>query len=106
MPDLISHLTLDLFQQLLQPLLARVRLRPPDPQALSLIRLGDEVEVHVVHDLVRHAAVVLQDVVLVCAGCAGDPGGDGKEFGQLVVGDVGEFGAVVFGDDELRGEGG
>jgi hypothetical protein len=58
-------------------------------------------DVDVVDLLVCETAVVLQDVVLLGSGGAGDLGGDGKEVGEAVVGDVGQGAAVVFGDDEL-----
>lgn len=56
---------------------------------------------YVVDQLVRDAAVVLQDVVVLAADGLGDLLGDGQNLGQLVVGDVVQLGAVVFGDDEL-----
>lgn len=58
-------------------------------------------ETYVVDHLVRDAAVVLQDVVVLAADGLGDLLGDGQDLGQLVVGDVVQLGAVVFGDDEL-----
>jgi hypothetical protein len=58
-------------------------------------------DVDVVDLLVCETAIVLQDVVLLGSGGAGDLGGDGKEVGKAVVGDVGQGAAVMFGDDEL-----
>ena len=57
---------------------------------------------HVVHLLVRQPPVVLQDIVVLAARRGGDFLRDGQQFRERVVGDVGQFGAVVFGDDELR----
>lgn len=56
---------------------------------------------YVIDNLVRDAAVVLQDVVVLAADGAGDARGNGQDLGQLVVGDVVQLGAVVLGDDEL-----
>lgn len=62
--------------------------------------------VHVPDLLVRQLAVVLQDVVVHGARGDGELLGDGEKLGEGVVGDVGEFLAVVFGDYELVGGGG
>jgi hypothetical protein len=59
-------------------------------------------DMDVVDLLVRETAVVLQDVVLLGSGGAGDLGGDGKEVGEAVVGDVGQSATVMLGDDELE----
>lgn len=84
-----SDLRLDLLQILLQPLLPWICLRPFNAQALALIRFGNEVEMYMIYHLMCHSTVVLQDIVLFCAGCAGDFGCDGEEFAERVVGDVG-----------------
>lgn len=60
-------------------------------------------KVHMIHDLMRNPAIVLQDIVVLDALCYGNLLRDGKYFGKLVVWDIVEFGAVVFGDDELEG---
>lgn len=95
------HLALDLFQQLCQLALVRLLGRPLDAQSLGLVGLRNEVEMHVVDDLVRDAAVVLQDVVVGEVLRDGDFLGDGQQLRELVVGNVVQFCAVVFGDDEL-----
>ena len=99
---MLLHLAPDLLQQLLQ--LAHVRLlrRPLDAQPLLLVRLRDEVEVHMIDLLVSNAAVVLQDVVVLDALRNRNLLRHGQHLGQLVVGDVMQLSAVVFGDDELR----
>ena len=56
---------------------------------------------HMVDDLVGDAAIVLQDVVVLDVLGDGDLLGDGQDLGELVVGDVVQLCAVVFGDDEL-----
>lgn len=63
--------------------------------------VGGGVLSYVIDNLVRDAAVVLQDVVVLAADGAGDARGNGQDLGQLVVGDVVQLGAVVLGDDEL-----
>lgn len=55
---------------------------------------------NVVDHLVRHAAVVLQDVVLVCARCDGDLLGHGKQLGQVLVWHIVQLGTVVLGDHQ------
>lgn len=45
--------------------------------------------------------VVLQNVVVFDTLCDGDLLRDFEDFGELIVGDVVQFGAVVLGDDEL-----
>lgn len=60
-------------------------------------------KVDVVDDLVGGPAIVLQDVVVGGARRDGEFLEHGQHFGHLVVGDVVEFGAVVFGDDQLLG---
>jgi hypothetical protein len=95
------HLTLDLLQQLVQLTLVSLRSRPVDTQAFSVVRLRDQVEVYVVHHLVRNASVVLQDVVVLDVLRDSYLLRDRKHFGKLVVGYVVELFAVVFGDDEL-----
>ena len=52
----------------------------------------------VVDHLVRHAAVVLQDVVLLCARSDGDLLGDGKQLGQVLIRNIVQLGTVVLGD--------
>lgn len=51
--------------------------------------------------LMRKPAIVLQDVVVLKALRDSDLLGYGQQLGELVVGDVVELCAVVFGDDEL-----
>ena len=45
--------------------------------------------------------IVLENVVVFYSCCVGDSFGDGEKLGEVFVGDVEEFGAVVFGDYEL-----
>jgi len=59
---------------------------------------------HMIYDLVRDTAIVLQDVVVLDVLRDGYFLGYGEDLGELVVGDVVEFCAVVFGDDELGSE--
>lgn len=54
-----------------------------------------------IHHLMRNLSIVLQDVVVVRSHSLGDLLCHRENFGELVVGDVVEFCAVVFGDDEL-----
>lgn len=58
-------------------------------------------EMHMIDLLVRQPAVVLQHVVVLDALSNGDLLCDLENLGQLVVGDVVQFGAVVLGNDEL-----
>jgi len=46
-------------------------------------------EMHMIHHLMCDAAVVLQDVVVCGARGVREFLGDGEDFGQRVVGDVG-----------------
>ena len=59
-------------------------------------------EVNVVHDLVSDASIVLQDVVVLGIHRLSNLLCDGQDLCELVVGDIVEFCAVVFGNDELR----
>jgi hypothetical protein len=99
----ILHLGHDLLSKLLQLILVTLLLRPTDTQTFLLIWLRDHVEVNVIHDLMSHTSIVLQNVVVLSIYCLSDLLCDGQDLGELVVGDVVEFCAVVFGDDELRG---
>lgn len=56
---------------------------------------------YVVHDLVRNAAIVLQNVVVLHALCQRDLLGHRQDLGKLIIGDVVELRAVELGDDEL-----
>lgn len=58
-------------------------------------------EVHMIDHLMSNPSIVLQDVVVGCIDCLCDLLCDGQDLCELVVGDVVEFCAVVFGDDEL-----
>ena len=51
--------------------------------------------------LVCDPPVVLQNVVVFDTLCDGDLLRDFEDLGELIVGDVVQFGAVVLGDDEL-----
>ena len=75
--------------QLLERIRVRRLLRPADAKPFLLVRLGDHVHVHVADLLVRQLAVVLQDVEVHSAASDGELLGDGEEFNQRVVGDVG-----------------
>jgi hypothetical protein len=99
----ILHLGHDLLSKLLQLILVTLLLRPTDTQTFLFIWLGDHVEVDVVHDLMSHTSIVLQDVVVLSVYRLSDLLCDGQDLGELVVGDIVEFCAMVFGDDELRG---
>lgn len=96
------HFRLDLLQQLLQLSLIRLLRRPLNAQTLLLIWLGDQVEMHMIDLLMRDTTVVLQNIVVFDALRNGDLLGHGQHFGQLVVGNVMELRAVVFGDDQLE----
>jgi hypothetical protein len=61
------------------------------------------VEVNVIHDLMSHTSIVLQNVVVLSIHRLSDLLCDREDLGELVVGDIVEFCAVVFRDDELRG---
>jgi hypothetical protein len=56
-------------------------------------------EVHMVDLLMCRPSIVLQYIVVLCAGGFGYALGDLEDLGELVVGDVREFDTVVFGDD-------
>jgi hypothetical protein len=98
------HPTLHLRQQTLQLLLRHLHHRPTNPQSLLLIRLRDDMEMHMVHQLMRLASVVLQQVIIRSASRRRDPLGHRQDLRQVLVRDVGQLGAVEFGDDELCGE--
>jgi hypothetical protein len=57
-----------------------------------------------VHQLMRLASVVLQQVIIRSASRRRDPLGHRQDLRQVLVRDVGQLGAVEFGDDELCGE--
>jgi hypothetical protein len=60
-------------------------------------------EVHMVHHLVRNASIVLQDIVVLNVLRNRNALRYREHFGELVIGDVVQFCAVVLGDDELWG---
>ena len=93
-------LGLDLLGQSLELLHVGLAGRPVDAETLSLVGLGDHVEVDVVNLLVSNGAVVLKDVVVRSA-CGVDELLEGRQdLTQLVIGDIGELGAVELGNDE------
>jgi hypothetical protein len=59
------------------------------------------VEVNVIHNLMSNTSVVLQDIVVLSIHRLSNLLCDGQDLGELVVGDIVEFCAVVFGNDEL-----
>ena len=97
------HLGLDLLQQPTQLILIRRLSRPPNPQPLALIRLRNQMEMHMIDLLMRQPSIILQYIVILHALRDGNFLGNGQDFSELVIGDVVEFSAVVFGDDELGG---
>ena len=56
--------------------------------------------VHMVHHLVRNAAVVLQQVVVRRTRSQRNLLGDGQDVAQRVIGQLVELGRVILGDDE------
>jgi hypothetical protein len=54
-----------------------------------------------VYHLMRNPSIILQDIVILQSLRNGDLLRDGEHLGQLVVGDVVQLCAVVFGDHEL-----
>ena len=90
-----------LFEQLLQTLLARILLRPTNTQSFGLVWLWDHVNMHVVDHLMSHPSIVLQDVVLLCSRGSGDLSSNGQKLAQRVVRYVGQFSAVMLGNDQL-----
>jgi len=70
------HLALDLLQQFGQFALVCWFRRPADAQSFLLIRLRNQMEMHMIDLLVRYAAIVLQDVVVVDVLSQCDPLGD------------------------------
>jgi hypothetical protein len=61
------------------------------------------VEVDVIHDLMSHTSIVLQNVVVLSIYRLSNLLCDRQDLCELIVGDIVEFCAVIFGDDELRG---
>jgi hypothetical protein len=55
---------------------------------------------HMIHHLMRNPSIILQDVIILCPLGSGYLRCYGEEFGEVVVRDVGQFGAVVLGDHE------
>ena len=96
-----SHPTLHLSQQRLQLILLHLRLRPPNAQPLLLIRLGDNMKVHMINQLMRRSPIVLQNIVVNGARGLCDALGHAEDLRQVLVGDVRQLDAVVFGDHEL-----
>lgn len=56
---------------------------------------------HMVHYLMRNPSIILQDIVVLDVLRERNLLGHGEHFRELVVRDVVQFRAVVFGDDEL-----
>jgi hypothetical protein len=73
----LSHPTLHLSQQRLQLILLHLRLRPPNAQPLLLIRLRNNMKVHMINQLVRRPPIVLQNIVVDGARGLCDALGDG-----------------------------
>jgi hypothetical protein len=61
------------------------------------------VEVDVIHDLMSHTSIVLQNVVVLSIYRLSNLLCDRQDLCELIVGDIVEFCAVIFGDDKLRG---
>jgi hypothetical protein len=99
----ILHLGHDFLSKLLQLILITLLLRPTDTQTFLFVWLRDHVEVDVIHDLMSHTSIVLQNVVVLSIYRLSDLLCDRQDLGELIVGDIVEFCAVVFGNDELRG---
>lgn len=99
--DFVLHLGQNLLLELLELVLVTLLLGPADTQTFLLIWLRDHVEVNMVDNLVSNASVVLQDVVVFSVHRLSDFLCDGQDLSELIVGDVVEFCAVVFGNDEL-----
>lgn len=88
--------------QHLQSIKIRLPRGPADAQPLGVVGFRDHVEMHVVDLLVGDAPVVLQHVVVDGAAGGRELLDHGQDLRQSVVRDVGKFGTVVFGDDELE----
>lgn len=71
----------------------------PTESSCSL-REKAKLTVHVIDHLVSDPAVVLEDVVVLCAGSDRDLLGHWEKFGQVLVWNVVELGTVVLGDDQ------
>lgn len=98
---LSSHLGFDLFQQRFQLVHVGLLLWPLDTQSLLLIRLRYDVKMDMVYLLVSQATIVLQDVVVVVSLSSSNLLGHWEQLSESVVGDIGQFGTVVLGDDKL-----
>lgn len=55
-----------------------------------------------VDNLMGQAPIVLQDVPIICPACTCNLFDHGQDLVQLIIGNVGEFCAVVLWDDELE----
>lgn len=80
-----------------------VRLRGPSdnkPLIVRRTRLGDDVEVYVVDDLVCDAAVILEDVVVLEPLCSGDLLRDGHHIREVFVWELVELCRMVFRNDQ------
>lgn len=91
---------LDFLVELLEILFVGVVRRPADPQALLFIGFVDDVKVHMVYDLVRDPAIVLQDVVVLELHRDSNLLCGGHDIPQLLVRDLVQFGSVRLGKDE------
>lgn len=89
---------LDLFVNVCQLLLSRLHGRPTDAKTLLFVWLRDHMEVNMIDHLMSHAAVVLQNIVLL--GARGDRNllSNREELGQVLIGNVVKLGAVVLGN--------
>lgn len=56
---------------------------------------------HMVYHLMCYPSIVLKNIVVFQTLCDGDFLRYGKDLGELVIGNVVEFRAMVLGDDEL-----
>jgi hypothetical protein len=97
----VLHLSHDFLSKLLELILVTLLLRPSDTQTFLFVRLGNHVEVNVIHNLMGHTTIVLQDIVVLSVHRLGNLLRDRQDLCELVVGDIVEFCAVVFGNNEL-----
>ena len=74
------------------------------PKVVSKVERGGgerEIEAYMIYHLMRQAAIVLQNVVVLSSDCRSNFLCRRQYLRELVVGDVCEFGAVMLGDDQL-----
>lgn len=76
--------------------------RPTDSETLFIIGLGDDVEMNVINFLMCQSPIILKNIVVNTANSLGYSFGDRKDISEAFIGQLGHFGSMEFGNDQLK----